>query len=75
MVEMRVRRAGLSPSATSIRVLTPTATSMIAGKMHAVAELYPMARIRSRSAGKLTEAIGQGDLDAIGNNAGVARSG
>ena len=48
------RRAGLSPSATSIRVLTATAVSMIAGKIHAVAELYPMARIRSRSARKLT---------------------
>lgn len=49
---MRVRRAGLSPSATSIRVLTATAVSMIAGKIHAVAELYPMTRIRSRSARK-----------------------
>jgi hypothetical protein len=35
-------------------VLTATAVSMIAGKTDAVAELYPMARIRSRSARKLT---------------------
>jgi len=34
-------------------VLTATAVSMIAGKIHAVAELYPTARIRSRSARKL----------------------
>ena len=54
VVTVRVRRAGLSPSATSIRVLTATAVSMIAGKIHAVAELYPMTRIRSRSARKLT---------------------
>ncbi len=52
---MRARRAGLSPSATSIRVLTATAVSMIVGKIHAVAELYPMTRIRSLSARKLTE--------------------
>jgi hypothetical protein len=51
---VRQRRAGLSPSATSIMVLTATAASMIAGKIHAVAELYPMSPIRSRSAGKLT---------------------
>ena len=53
-VTVRVRRAGLSPSATSIRVLTATAVSMIAGKIHAVVALYPMACIRSRSARKLT---------------------
>ena len=53
-VTVRGRRAGLSPSATSMRVLTATAVSMIAGKTHAVAELYPMACIRSRSARKLT---------------------
>jgi hypothetical protein len=52
---VRARRAGLSPSATSIRVLTATAVSMIVGKIHAVAELYPMTRIRSLSARKLTE--------------------
>ena len=51
---MRVCRTGLSPSATSIKVLTATAVSMIAGKIHAVAEPYPMTRIRSRSARKLT---------------------
>jgi hypothetical protein len=50
----RARRAGLSPSATSIRVLTATAVSMIAGNIHAVAEPYPIASIRSRSARKLT---------------------
>jgi len=55
VVAVRARRAGLSPSATSIMVLTATAVSMIAGKIHAVAELYPMTRIRSRSARKLTE--------------------
>jgi len=49
VVTVRARRAGLSPSATSIRVLTATAISMIAGNIHAVAELYPMARIRSRT--------------------------
>jgi len=48
------RRAGLSPSATSIMVLTATAVSMIAGKTQAVAEPYPMTSIRSRSAKKLT---------------------
>jgi hypothetical protein len=32
VVTVRVRRAGLSPSATNIRVLTATAVSMIAGK-------------------------------------------
>jgi hypothetical protein len=36
---VRVRRAGLPPSATSIRVLTATAVSMIAGNTHAVPEL------------------------------------
>ena len=35
-------------------VLTATAVSMMAGKAHAVVELYPMASIRSRSARKLT---------------------
>jgi hypothetical protein len=54
VVAVRVRRAGLSPSATGIRVLTATAVSMIAGKTHAVALLYPITRIRSRSARKLT---------------------
>jgi hypothetical protein len=54
VVTVRARRAGLSPSATSIMVLTATAVSIIAGKIHAVAELYPMARIRSRSVRKLT---------------------
>jgi hypothetical protein len=38
----RARRPGLSPSATSIMVLTATAVSMIAGKTDAVALLYPM---------------------------------
>jgi hypothetical protein len=54
VVAARVRRAGLSPSATSIIVLTATAVSMIAGKAHAVSALYPMASMRSRSARKLT---------------------
>jgi hypothetical protein len=50
----RDRRAGLSPTATNIRVLTATVVSTITGKTHAVAGLYPMACIRSCSARKLS---------------------
>ena len=39
---LRARRTGLSPSATSIMVLTATAVSMLAGRIHAVAEMYPL---------------------------------
>ena len=46
---------GLSPRAKSIKVLTATAVSTMAGKAHAVAGVYPMASIRSRRARKLTE--------------------
>jgi hypothetical protein len=35
-------------------VLTATAVSMIAGKIQAISELYPIACIRSRNARKLT---------------------
>jgi hypothetical protein len=42
VVMVLVRRAGLSPSATSIRVLTATVVSMIAGKIHAVVSPYPI---------------------------------
>ena len=51
---LRARRTGLSPSARSIKVLTATAVSTMAGKAHAVAGVYPMASIRSRRATKLT---------------------
>ena len=51
---MRVRRAGLSPSATSIMVLTATAVSMIAGKIHAHAGGVPVWISRSRRARKLS---------------------
>jgi hypothetical protein len=44
----------LSPSATSIIVLTATVVSVIAGKIHAVPALYPIASMRSRNARKLT---------------------
>ena len=54
VVAVRVRRAGLSPSATNIRVLTATAVSMIAGNIHAHAGGVPVWISRSRRVRKLS---------------------
>jgi hypothetical protein len=48
-----MRRAGLCPSANSIKVLMATVVSTM-GKTNAVAALYSMARIKSRRTMKLT---------------------
>ena len=46
-IDLRVGRTGLSPSATSIRVHTPTAVSMmITGKTHALLLLLAWAELR-----------------------------